>query len=304
MKRLVISADWHIGHRSRYPAHTEDLRKAAYGIVEAAINQKADYFIIAGDGTDRPTRLGRADLFFLRDIFSRLKDARITVYYVLGNHDSHKAGMNETNELPVVTVFDTLVNFIDVNNYLTKGLIPIAVGAELLLVPYLIRGDKLPHPSKPFGMKRLAILHQTTGGVKYTGFVDHARDLAENSEEWIFLASDLDVFKADAIVSGHIHTTRPAREGKHEVLYTGSTCISNFGEADSGNSYFVVGFDGEFHIERVKIPQRRWLISRGLPAKITPGAVYKLVLSKQEVQNYHEMRDVFREVDASGCLSH
>lgn len=283
---VIISADWHVSHNPRYKGHSDDSRKTVQYVVDFAIKNRVEYFIIAGDGIDRPVRIGNYDLFFLRDVFFKLHQANIKVYYMLGNHDS--------NREPTVMVFDTFVNFIHRENYLTEGRIQIGQ-SDIVLVPYLLRGDELPDFDKKSG-HRLAILHQTTSKVKFqTG------NLAEDvvTTERVFAKDELDSLNADEILCGHVHRKQTCHYDNYDVIYMGATSILTFGEINSGNSFYTADFlEQKIQLQDYDIPQREWIINTGIPRKIKPNAVYKLILNEEQAKQYREIRGQFRQANS------
>lgn len=290
--KAVISGDWHIGVNPRYKGHTEDIRKSIQYVVDYAIQIKASVFIIAGDGLHRPVRIASEDLLFLRDIFHNLVDNGINIYYGLGNHDPDR--LRE----PIVKVWEWsgLVKFVDSKNYMAEGLIEdFGYTRDILLVPFLIHGD--PLPSYPNKGHRLTILHQTVGGVHFQNGLS-AEEMADNHHERIFLNEDLTALESNQFISGHIHRKQTVKTGNHKVQYMGSTCILNFGEINSGNTFIVASpnDNGGFTLKSHSIPQRRWIKCVGLPEELESDAIYKLVLTKQEAERLNGVRHLFAEV--------
>lgn len=90
--KILHTSDWHLGKR---PAGTEiysetryqDYFKAAEYIVQQAINEKVELFIISGDLFDS-NRIDPDILYRTENILKNLKDANITTLAILGNHDT------------------------------------------------------------------------------------------------------------------------------------------------------------------------------------------------------------------------
>src|SRR6266481_7450772 len=62
-------------------------RRAFERVLDAAISEKVDFLIIAGDLYDTGLKSFESALFFNRQM-TRLKDAGIDVYLIHGNHDA------------------------------------------------------------------------------------------------------------------------------------------------------------------------------------------------------------------------
>ncbi|OQY08872.1 MAG: exonuclease SbcD, partial [Marinitoga sp. 4572_148] len=90
--KILHTSDWHLGRRpvggigeyskTRY----EDYFNAAEFIVDKAIENKIDVFIIAGDLFDRSSLLPDI-LFRTENLLKKLKENNIEVLLIEGNHD-------------------------------------------------------------------------------------------------------------------------------------------------------------------------------------------------------------------------
>lgn len=97
--KFIHTADLHLdtpfrGLQLDDPGILKKIRNSTFdafeNIVDIAIKQEVDFVIIAGDLYDSQVQSVRAQLF-LNEEFKRLKEANITVYIVLGNHDFAKS---------------------------------------------------------------------------------------------------------------------------------------------------------------------------------------------------------------------
>ncbi len=91
MISLLHTADVHLG--MGFPGlgahgreHREQLRRTFARIVELALQQRVDLLLIAGDLFDSH-RQSEATLAFVREQFLRLRDGRVRVALLAGNHD-------------------------------------------------------------------------------------------------------------------------------------------------------------------------------------------------------------------------
>jgi DNA repair exonuclease SbcCD nuclease subunit len=228
----------------------------------------------------------------MKDCVKDLVNAGIEIRYLLGNHDS--------NRDPVSMVFDPLVKFVDRSNYLDPeaARIDLDHGFDIILVPYLLEGDEIPNFTGYDGGWRLALLHNTVENVVFqTG--QKAGDFAGRSHERILLESDLKTIGGTHFVSGHIHRAQTVKFKDFDVEYTGTPSILNFGETKSGNTFLIVEFDDEYpegiFFTRIPVPNRKWLIERGLPEHIEKDTVYKLILTNQEARTFRQVEGLFRE---------
>lgn len=287
--KAVITADWHIGlspplHRR----HTEDIRSSVRHVVDHAVQIGADYFILAGDGLDRPTKHGTDDLLFIEEQFSRLVDHNVTVIYSLGNHDSHRQ--------PIAKVFRRFVTFFDKENYVESNTIRITPSMDMVIVPYLGPDMVLPEFGKPEGFKRIAIIHQTVGAARLGG--GRCADTLENPKEKIFTNEDIvDRLKADLVFSGHVHSGQEVDMHGVPVKYVGSPAILKFGEAGESNGFVV--FDDDYGWDYHSIPQRKWHYLHGIPDEIDEDAVYRLVVTEEERLAVPDIRQKMREAGST-----
>jgi DNA repair exonuclease SbcCD nuclease subunit len=113
--RFLHAADLHLdtpfsGLYRIDPALAETMQgattRAFANLVEAAIEKRVSFVLIAGDVYDGPERGLRAQLAF-RDGLKRLSDAGIQTFIAHGNHDPVDEGWSAVREWPErVTVFD------------------------------------------------------------------------------------------------------------------------------------------------------------------------------------------------------
>jgi len=78
----------------------------------------------------------------------------------------------------------------------------------------------------------------------------------------------------------------------------GSTCIMTFGEIEVGNTFAVAEYNGGKKIDITfhDIPQRQWVISKGIPSEIQPNSVYKLILTKEEAKTFVQIKKSFSDM--------
>ena len=263
--KAVISSDYHIGINPRHKKHTIDLHNSIKYIVDYAIKIKSDCFLILGDMLHRPN-ISSDDLFFLRDIFQELFINNIKVYCTLGNHDSSKE--------PVSKVFDTLVTFIDRNNYIKNGL----VLDTFLLLPYLYKEDKFPETKG-----KVLCLHQIIEGSVVN---PNITAIPLHGSSRFFTKKEIKENSPSMVFSGDIHHHHSFKIDTIPIHYIGTPSVLNWGETEYKNGFYHFE-DGK--CKYVTIPQRKWTTLTEPPKEIDKEAVYRLFLSPEHAETYKKI---------------
>lgn len=290
MVKILHFADAHIDManygrhdpQSGLPLRVLDFLRALDAIVDAAINEKVDLVLFAGDTyRDRspsPT--------FQREWgkrIMRLSHAGITTLLLIGNHDLSPA----THRAHAVQEFDTLeVPHIHVLNKVTL-LTPAQLEGkpvQVLALPWISRsGIMAAHEMSAMNMdeinnalsekikKRLdfhleeadpqlpliLLAHTTVQGAIY------------GNERTVMLGNDLVLSPAlvrnprfDYVALGHIHKFQDLNPGNHPpVIYPGSIERVDFGEAKDEKYYVIADVKpGETNYQAHKIPGTRKFI--------------------------------------------
>ncbi len=97
-RKLIFTADWHLGKTYNSKSLLPFQEKILNGLVDTAIQQNIDWFIIAGDIYDK-RRPNRDEMQVFEDILKRLNEAGIGIVVIAGNHDGD-----------VLTLYNSLLN--------------------------------------------------------------------------------------------------------------------------------------------------------------------------------------------------
>lgn len=283
--KMIIASDFHIGAVGRHKQHREDMRKSLEFIVNYAIENDIEVFICGGDGLDRPSRLSNTDLLFLSDIINKLNSKNILTYWAIGNHDLHSK--------PIMSIYP--IQVISKDNITQGHLIPLSDKTELILIPYLCKGDSYPCGKYPKGNKtRIIVVHQLIEGTFPENNVV-MRNMRET--EKVYSVEEINSLNPDIVFGGHIHIHLEYTLGDIFVYLPSSTTIMTFGEINTEHGFYVYD-DNDESIEYISIPQRLWFDVIGLPDSIESNAVYRVQLPKEFKNNFQSIRDEFINHDS------
>lgn len=287
--KILIASDFHLGFTGHHKWHKEDIRQSLQYIADYAIKNDIRVFICGGDGLDRPSRLSNTDLLFLSKIINELKDNGISIYWIIGNHDLH------TN--PIMRIYPILV--VSRGGIYKESPLILSNKTELLLIPYLCKGDVIPYKSYPKKRRtRIVVAHQLIEGT-FTENSTIMRNMRDT--ERVFSAEEMSSLNPSMIFDGHIHTHTEYILGNIPVYLPGSTTIMSFGEIKTEHGFYVYDEDDN-HVEYIPIPQRLWVDMAGLPENIESGVVYRINLSKEFKNRFHSLRDEFLRFGAEVFL--
>ena len=134
-------------------------RRAFEKIVNAAISEKVDFVVIAGDLYDTGLKSFESALFFNKEM-ARLKEAGIDVYLVYGNHDAASKLIKQLRPPRNVKIFRTSESQTILNEELR-----VAIHGQSFATPEVIEdlAEKYPPPVPNFF--NIGILHTNLGGV-------------------------------------------------------------------------------------------------------------------------------------------
>ena len=232
--RFVHTGDLHldspfIGLSTEAPANVvETLRESTISawrnIIELALEEEADFLLVAGDAFERANRTLRGQLVF-RDGLKRLSDAGIPSYVVTGNHDpldgwepsvawpelAHRFPAHEITSQPVLRGDDEI--------------------ARIHGISYHQRDIKT-NLAKRFEREAetafaIGLLHANVGGQE--GHANYApctlTDLRESGMDYWAL--------------GHIHAHRVLSKERPTIVYCGNPQGRDPGETDARGCYLV-----------------------------------------------------------------
>ncbi|HLC78857.1 MAG TPA: exonuclease SbcCD subunit D [archaeon] len=106
--RIVHTSDVHLGRFFNFTRFSQglqrarDLKFAFSKVVDFAIKNKADLFLLGGDIFDRVNPTNETRVFFIREM-KRLYDAKIQCFAIAGNHDIPKSQLRDETALGEVS---------------------------------------------------------------------------------------------------------------------------------------------------------------------------------------------------------
>lgn len=247
--KFIHTADLHVDSPLRglsfYPdAPAERLRTATrdafHNLVGVAIEERVDFMVIAGDVYDGDWKDFNTGLFFVRQM-GRLRQAKIPVYLLYGNHDA-ESEMTRGLELPDnVHVFSSrkAETFqIDALKVALHGRsFKVAATTDNLLPGY---------PAPLAGWLNIGVLHTAL-----EGNTEHAR-YAPCS------VAELQAKGYQYWALGHVHGHWLLR-GDTTIAYPGNLQGRHIGEPGARGALLVSAEDGEItDIDRLEVDVLRW----------------------------------------------
>ena len=244
--RIVHCTDIHLDKFFNYgdPAKGERRRRDVEAnfvqIVDYAIKQKADIFLLTGDIFDRvkPSNSVRS---FLANQVKRLSDAGIQNFAIGGNHDAPKMG-NETLAIDILQATGIAHVFSDSETFQEKI---ITVGQEKVQVigkSYFIKNQS-QNPFKNFNISKKAdylicLLHGTLVGMNVSPSNPHITQYNP------FGTQDIDS-KIDYLALGHFHNYFERTKDNTTICNPGSIEILTWSEVPDEKKFAFVELDGD-----------------------------------------------------------
>jgi len=265
------------------PLRVLDFLKSLDTIVEAAISEKVDMVIFAGDAYKDRSPAPTFQREWGRRVI-RLSQAGIPTFLLVGNHDMSPAA----GRAHAIQEFDTLqiphVRVLQRPEFLSADELNLPV--QLIAMPYISRSG-LMAALEISGVDRAEVYSEIeqrlTDLIKeWLDNADHSLPIiltahasvqgaAYGSERTVMLGSDLVLpaslvkdKRLDYVALGHIHKPQDLNEGAHPpVIYPGSIERVDFGEAKD-DKFFVIAevTKGETQVEWRKLEGVRPFIDR------------------------------------------
>ena len=232
--RFVHTGDLHldspfVGLTTEAPASVvETLRESTItawnNIVDLALDERADFLLVAGDAFEHANRTLRGQLVF-RDGLARLAEAGISSFVVTGNHDpldgwepsvawpelAHRFGAHEVTSVPVTRDGEEIARIYGISYHqrdITKNL------AKLFE-----RGADAPFA--------IGLMHANVGGAE--GHANYAP----------CKMADLRASGMDYWALGHIHAHRVLSKKRPVTVYCGNPQGRDPGETEPRGCYLV-----------------------------------------------------------------
>jgi exonuclease SbcD len=272
MAKILIVADVHIGKRYAYKVdlktgvshRTLDFITAFARVVNYAIENNIDIFVIAGDLYDRVT-IGPTLLKHVRDqVWQPLIKAKIPIVCIGGNHDSPQifqkgSPLGEISLIPnsIVTRIPETVKVRSLHTTEEIGfvLLPYMTAAQIVnfverhLDKKIEKKDQmsasqefmkiyLANATKSLDTKKKIIVGHFYYEDSKINVIPYPNQLPH---EFVFKKDMLPMEELDLAVFGHTHTNQVLHNGK--VLVPGSLERVDFGEIDEDKGFYVFDTD-------------------------------------------------------------
>ncbi len=214
--KFIHTGDSHIGEVYKDRQRNEDIKDAFRQVIDAAIDEKADFIIHSGDLFDTGVPSFQ-DMLFVTDQLKRLKEKGIKMFIVPGSHD---IGLGE--ETSVIELFDRNDLLVNLNSsrYIKKEEDKVLLKGEVYKNAFIagIRGKRSRVEDEIF--KRLKV-EMRDAWIKI--FVFH-HTISALGEPFSDLDTDSLPKGFDYYAAGHWHGHRDnIPYGKGIIQYPGST---------------------------------------------------------------------------------
>jgi exonuclease SbcD len=265
------------------PLRVLDFLKSLDAIVEAAIDEKVDMVIFAGDAYKDRSPAPTFQREWGRRII-RLSQAGIPTFLLVGNHDMSPAA----GRAHAVQEFDTLqiphVRVLQKPQYLNADEVGLPV--QLIAMPYISRSGLIA-ALEISGVDRAEVYSEIEQRLTdlLKGWLDDAdpdvpiiltahasvQGASYGSERTVMLGSDFVLpaslvkdKRLDYVALGHIHKPQDLNEGAHPpVIYPGSIERVDFGEAKDDKFFVIAEVEkGQTQVEWRKLEGVRPFIDR------------------------------------------
>jgi DNA repair exonuclease SbcCD nuclease subunit len=134
-------------------------RRAFEKVLDAAVTERVDFLIIAGDLYDTGLKSFESALFFNKQM-ARLKDAGINVYLIYGNHDAASKLIKQLRPPSNVHIFRAS----EPQTY-TNDELRVAIHGQSFATPEVIEDLAAKYPAPVPGFFNIGVLHTNLAGI-------------------------------------------------------------------------------------------------------------------------------------------
>ena len=134
-------------------------RRAFEKVLDAAVTERVDFLIIAGDLYDTGLKSFESALFFNKQM-ARLKDAGIDVYLIYGNHDAASKLIKQLRPPSNVHIFRA-----SEPQTFTNDELRVAIHGQSFATPEVIEDLAANYPSPVPGFFNIGVLHTNLAGI-------------------------------------------------------------------------------------------------------------------------------------------
>jgi DNA repair exonuclease SbcCD nuclease subunit len=239
--KIVNSSDWHLDSATAGFRRYDDVAGAVRATVEAAIDQKAEFYLFTGDAHD-PDNGGDTYLYtrFIMQTAIYLADAGIQSIWMSGNHDTVESGNGLTTLSPLRSIaesraYERFITLAEDPGYISLG------GKALLCTLPFTSFDRPYDPAEvikniPAGKLPVIVAgHLMIEGIEIgseTTDFPRGRDIFFPQQACDDLAKNREVMR----IQGHYHK-KQCFEG---IYIPGSVARLTFGEAEHSPGYQVI----------------------------------------------------------------
>ncbi|MDP6482264.1 MAG: DNA repair exonuclease [Nitrospinota bacterium] len=243
---FIHTADVHLGRPfdslgGRGPERREDLRAAFGRMVERAVKEKVDLFLVAGDLFDSPCP-PPADREAARAGFLCLREAGVRAFAIPGNHDFFiPGGVWSEMEAAGVTVF---------SRPQVEGKEVPPAGVRVFGMAY----DRERPRSRP--LADLQAEGDDAAGARILLFHGSLEVLGEGYDDAPFSEAEISRLPFDYVALGHYHSWREIGQ-RPLAAYPGSPSGVGMTSRETGERYFLLGrvetneAERSVHLERI-----------------------------------------------------
>ncbi|MCY8005983.1 exonuclease SbcCD subunit D [Bacillus haynesii] len=217
--------------------------KSAENVFKLAIDEQADFILLAGDLFDEANRSLKAQMF-LRKQFLKLKENNIQVYVIFGNHD-HLGGDWTPIEWPDnVHIFSA--EDIEEKSFYKDG----RLAASIYGYSY---------PERSVFANKAAEIKKTTDAPLHIGMIHGTLSGESGHDPYCpFSLQDLKNGQMDYWALGHIHKRQVISAADPAVIYPGNTQSRHMKETGEKGCYLVNVCSGELSFEFKAVSDVLW----------------------------------------------
>ena len=229
--KIVTSSDWHHDASTAGFRRAEDVARAAQAVVDAAIEEKVDYFFFLGDLTDPDVGAFAANEMAIRRALM-LAEHGIESYWLVGNHDVVEDGLGTHAMLPLSAVAKVFAE---------PEVMSPEPGLRIICLPYTSTARsydpekeiRAAHAMIPDGSKVIVLSHLMLEGISAGS---ETNDMPRGRDVFLPYQLIFELWPHALVLSGHYHE----QQNFHGVNIPGSLVRLTRGEVDNKPGYLVI----------------------------------------------------------------
>ena len=250
---LHLDKNFNISNYKRRLQRKEDINENFEFIVDYAIKENPDIFLISGDVYDKVTPTNSTQKFFIEQL-KKLNDSGIKVFMIGGNHDVPKAGesMPLAIDIPASAGLATVFSQTDSIAYKVVELDGKKVCISgMSFDPFHERENPLKDKNIPlFGKLNILLLHASFHGL------DVESSMPSMTLQNPVYQSDFSKLNLDYLGLGHYHNYFEREMGSLKIGNPGSIEKVTFQEEADEKGFLWIEFNDEVETEFIKLETR------------------------------------------------